>query len=95
MFTTTVFTKCEGEFVGSLSRGKESPGPALAPLMLFVCVLRWNILQPRNKYVNAMDCVTDAYYYWSNVDIHTHAHASNHLAAEVRSLRKYSRESYD
>ena len=75
MFTTTVFTKCEGEFVGSLSRGKESPGPALAPLMLFVCVLRWNILQPRNKYVNAMDCVTDAYYYWSNVDILTHVHA--------------------
>ena len=73
MFTTTAFTKCEGEFVGSLSRGKESPGPALA---LLLRVLRWNILQPRNKYVNAMDCVADACYYWvilvTALDIPTH-----------------------
>ena len=39
MFTTTVFTKCEGEFVGSLSRGKESPGPALATTVCFDGIL--------------------------------------------------------
>ena len=61
---------------GSLLAAYLGEKKALA-LLLLLCVLRWNILQPRNKYVNAMDCVADACYYWvillTALDIHAFA----------------------
>ena len=60
MFTTTTFANGEGEFVGSLSRGKKKATN---------CFNGWNILQPRKKSMSMLYCVAMLTFGGSNNSI--------------------------